>query len=78
MKPVIIITIIVIVSVIVMWTVFAQESSDSEGLQNAIDECTNAIDNMSPSDRDLESCLDDAYNQYGSAEEKQRWFDDEH
>jgi len=27
---------------------------------------------------DLESCLDDAYNQYGSVEEKQSWFDDEH
>jgi len=33
---------------------------------------------MGPSGRDLESCLDDAYNQYGSAEQKQSWFDDEH
>ena len=61
-----------------MWAVFSQEFSDSEGLQNAIDECTKEIDDMGPSGRDLESCLDDAYNQYGSAEQKQSWFDDEH
>ena len=64
--------------VVILWAVFGQEFSDSEGLQNAIDECTKEIDNIGPSDRDLESCLDDAYNQYGSAEEKQNWFDDEH
>jgi len=64
--------------VVILWTVFSQEFSDSEGLQNAIDECTKEIDNMGPSGRDLESCLDDAYNQYGSAEQKQSWFDDEH
>ncbi len=64
--------------VVILWTVFSQEFSDSEGLQNAIDECTKEIDNIGPSDRDLESCLDDAYNQYGSAEQKQSWFDDEH
>ena len=75
MKSVIIISIAVIVSVVVLWAVFAQEVSDS-GLQNAIDECTNTIDNMGPSN--LESCLDDAYNQYGSAEQKQNWFDDDH
>ena len=62
--------------VVILWAVFAQEASDSEGLQNAIDECTNTIDNMGPSN--LESCLDDAYNQYGSEEQKQNWFDDEH
>ena len=67
-----------IVLVVILWTVFAQEFSDSEGLQNAIDECTKDIDNIGPSGRDLESCLDDAYNQYGSAEQKQSWFDDEH
>jgi len=33
---------------------------------------------MEPSGSNLESCLDDAYNQYGSAEEKQSWFDNEH
>jgi len=33
---------------------------------------------LGPSDRDLESCLDDAYNQHGSTEQKQSWFDDEH
>jgi len=80
MKPVIIIAIIVvaIAFVVILWAVFNQEFSDSEGLQNAIDECTKEIDNMGPSGRDLESCLDDAYNQYGSAEQKQSWFDDEH
>jgi nitrogen fixation-related uncharacterized protein len=64
--------------VVILWTVFSQEFSDLEGLQNAIDACTNEIDNMGSSGRDLESCLDDAYNQYGSEEEKQIWFDDEH
>ena len=64
--------------VVILWVVFAQEVSDSEGLQNAIDECTMTIDNMGPSGSDLESCLDDAYDQYGSVEEKQSWFDDEH
>lgn len=63
---------------VILWTVFGQEFSDSEGLQNAIDECTKEIDNMGPSGRDLENCLDDAYNQYGSAKQKQSWFDDEH
>jgi len=61
--------------VVILWAVFAQDVSDSE-LQNAIDGCTNTIDNMGPSN--LESCLDDAYNQYGSEEQKQNWFDDEH
>ncbi len=64
--------------VVILWAVFGQEFSDSEGLQNAIDACTNEIDNMGSSGRDLESCLDNAYNQYGSEEEKQSWFDDEH
>lgn len=63
---------------VILWAVFGQEFSESEELQNAIDECTKEIDNMGQSGRDLESCLDDAYNQYGSAEEKQSWFDDEH
>ena len=62
--------------VIILWVVFAQDISDSEGLQNAIDECTNTIDNMGSSN--LENCLDDAYNQYGSEEQRQSWFDDEH
>ncbi len=62
--------------VVILWAVFAQDISDSEGLQNAIDECTNTIDNMGSSN--LENCLDDAYNQYGSKEQKQSWFDDEH
>ena len=64
--------------VVLLWAVFGQEFSDSEGLQNAIDMCTNDIDNMGSSDRDLERCLDDAYNQHGSEEEKRIWFDDEH
>ena len=67
-----------IVLVVILLAVFTQEFSDSEELQNAIDECTKKIDNMGPSGRDLESCLDDAYNQYGSEEQKQSWFDDEH
>ena len=78
MKPVIIISIVVVCLVVVLLAVFGQEFSNSEGLQNAIDECTKDIDNMGPSDRNLKSCLDDAYNQYGSAEQKQSWFDDEH
>ncbi|QLH06230.1 hypothetical protein [Nitrosopumilus ureiphilus] len=78
MKPIIIIVITIIVSVVVLWAVFGQEFSDSEGLQNAIDACTKEIDNMETTGRDLESCLDDAYNQHGSTEEKQSWFDDEH
>ena len=64
--------------VVILWVVFTQEFSDSEGLQNAIDECTKEIDNMGSSGRDLESCLNDAYNQYGSEEQKQSWFDGEH
>ena len=67
-----------IVLVVILWAVFSQESSDPEGLQNAIDACTSEIDNMGSSGSDLESCLDGAYNQYGSEEEKQIWFDDEH
>lgn len=67
-----------IVLVVLLWAVFGQEFSDSEGLQNAIDECTKEIDNLESSGRDLESCLDNAYNQYGSEEEKQNWFDGEH
>jgi len=67
-----------IVLVVLLWMVFGQEYSDSEGLQNAIDECTNAIDTVGPSDRNLESCLNDAYNQFGNEEQKQNWFDDEH
>ena len=63
---------------VLLWMVFGQEYSDSEALQNAIDECTGMIDNAGSSDRDLENCLDDAYNQYGNAEQKQSWFDDEH
>ena len=73
-----IIVMVIVISIIVSWAVLGQEFSDSEGLQNAIDECTKDIDNMGPSNRNLESCLDDAYNQYGSAEEKQSWFDNEH
>ncbi len=64
--------------IVILWVVFGQEFSDSEGLQNAIDECTVEIDNVMTSGRDLESCLNNAYNQYGSAEQKQSWFDDEH
>lgn len=75
-KGVIIVAAIVLVAV--LWVVSTQEFSDSEELQNAIDECTNAIDSIGPSDRNLERCLDDAYNQYGSAEQKQSWFDEEH
>jgi len=44
--------------VVLLWVVFGQDYSDSEGLQNAIDGCTNAIDNMGPSDSDLENCLE--------------------
>jgi hypothetical protein len=35
-----------IVSVVILWAVFAQEVSDSQELQNAIDECTSVIDNI--------------------------------
>jgi len=73
-----IIVMAIVISVVVLWVVFGQEFSDSERLQNAIDECTKEIDNIGPTGRDLESCLDDAYNQYGSEEEKQSWFDKEH
>ena len=73
-----VIIIAAITLIVILWAVFAQDVSDSEGLQNAIDECTKEIDNIGPSGRDLESCLDDAYNQYGSEEQKQSWFDDEH
>ena len=73
-----VIIIAAITLVVILWAVFAQEVSNSEGLQNAIDECTKEIDNIGPSGSSLESCLDDAYNQYGSEEQKQNWFDDEH
>ena len=72
------ISVVVIVIVIALWTVFAQDVADSEGLQNAIDACTSKIDNPGSSDHGLEICLNDAYNQYGSEEQKQIWFDDEH
>jgi len=73
-----IIVMAIVISVVVLWAVFGQEFSDSERLQYAIDDCTKDIDSMGPSGRNLESCLDDAYNQYGSEEEKQSWFDNEH
>ena len=66
------------ISISIVLAVSIPDFSDLEGLQNAIDECTNTIDNIGPSSRDLESCLDDAYNQYGNIEQKQEWFDDEH
>ena len=81
MKPVIIAIIIAFLVLAIGALIVTPEEeivSDSEGLQNAIDECTKDIDNMGPSDRNLKSCLDDAYNQYGSAEQKQSWFDNEH
>ncbi len=78
MKRTIIIAMTIIVSSVALWVVFGQEFSDSEGLQNALDECIADIDNVGTSERDLESCLDNAYNQYGSAEQKQTWFDGEH
>jgi hypothetical protein len=78
MKPIIIIAIVIVVSVIVLWTIFSQEFPDSDKLQSAIDACTNDIDKWEPSGRNIEICLDDAYNQYGSTKEKQSWFDDEH
>ena len=43
-KDVIIVAAIALV--VILWAVFAQDISDSEGLQNIIDECTNTIDNM--------------------------------
>jgi len=73
-----IIVMAIVISVVVLWAVFGQEFSDSERLQYAIDNCTKNIDNTEPSGRNLERCLDDAYTQYGSAEEKQSWFDSEH
>jgi hypothetical protein len=77
MKSIIIVAMIIVL-VIILLIVFSQGFSDSEGLQNAIDDCTKIIDNIGPTSRDLESCLDDAYNQYGDEEQKQSWFDDEH
>ena len=67
-----------IVLIIILWVVFGQEFSDSKRLQNALDECIADIDNMRTSNRDLESCLNNAYNQYGSTEQKQTWFNGEH
>ena len=67
---------LLIISVVIVLTVASQDFSDSEELQNAIDKCTKDINNMGTSN--LESCLDNAYYQYGSAEEKQSWFDNEH
>ena len=46
-------------------------------LQDALDACTNEINNMQSSGS-LEQCLDDTYHQFGTKEQKQRWFDDEH
>jgi hypothetical protein len=64
MKAIIVIVIAIIVSVIVLRAIFGQEYSDSKVLQNVIDACTNDIKNDGTSGRDLENCLDDAYNQY--------------
>ena len=60
--------------VVILWAVFSQELSDPEGLQNAIDACTNEIDNMGSSGSDLESCLNDAYNQYLAYHEGQTGY----
>ena len=46
-------------------------------LQDAVDMCTNDVGNMQ-SGGSLEQCLDDAYETFGTEEEKQTWFDDEH
>ena len=78
MKTVIIIAIILSISIGVVLAGSIQDFSDSDKFQNAIDECTKEIDNIGPSDRNLESCLDEAYIQYGSEEQKQSWFDDKH
>ena len=73
----VIIVLIVVILIAVLTMVFEKESLNPEKLQNALDECTNRV-NLGMSDRDLENCLDDAYNQYGSEEQKQNWFDGEH
>jgi len=78
MKTVIIIVILLSISISIVLAISIPNFSDSDGLQNAINECTKIIDNIGPSDRNLENCLDDAYNQYGSEEQKQSWFDAEH
>jgi len=77
MKTVITIAILSI-SISIVLAISIPDFSDSDGLQNAINECTKIIDNIGPSDLNLENCLDDAYNQYGSEEQKQSWFDAEH
>lgn len=73
-----IIVVTIVVSSVILWAIFGQDFSDSERLQNALDDCTKDIDSMSTSGRALENCLNNAYNQYGSAEQKQSWFDGEH
>jgi hypothetical protein len=52
-------------------------SQKKSELQNATDMCTNDVGNMQ-SGGSLEQCLDDAYETFGTEEEKQSWFDDEH
>jgi|APSaa5957512535_1039671.scaffolds.fasta_scaffold81984_3 hypothetical protein len=53
---------------------------ESSRLLDAINECTEDVDNIGEPGRSIESslknCLDDAYNLYGSEEQKQSWFDD--
>ncbi|MBN4046123.1 hypothetical protein JYT57_00405 [Nitrosarchaeum koreense] len=78
MKTVIIIVILLSISISIVLAISIPDFSDSDTLQNVINECTKIIDNIGPSDRNLENCLDDAYNQYGSEEQKQSWFDAEH
>jgi len=78
MKIAIIIVMVLIISIGIVLAVSSPNFLDSDKFQNAIDDCTKEIGNIGPSDRDLESCLDEAYNQYGSEEQKQNWFDGEH
>ena len=58
-------------------TMSGDTTQNNMQLQDALDTCTDNVGNMQSSGS-LENCLDDAYYTFGTEEEKQIWFDDEH
>jgi hypothetical protein len=83
LKPVFIITMVSVVMIvglgIILYLITMPEdvSQNNMELQDALDMCTNDVGNMQSSGS-LEKCLDDAYETFGTEEQKQIWFDDKH
>ena len=83
LKPVFIIAMVIVAMIIglgiilYLITISEDVSQNNMKLQDALDVCTNEIGNMQSSGS-LELCLDNAYDQFGTKEQKQSWFDDKH